>query len=361
MKLSIDRTALLTALTRVSGIVGRRNVIPILSNVLLDAADDQLVIRATDLDLEARVAVTCRVSEPGAITTPAASLLDIAKATAEGAEIGIALEDGRLKVNAGRARWKLPVLPAGDFPAFDGEDWEWSGEFAGAGLADLLKRIAWAPKPSSKPFSAGVHLSCDGPSLIARATDLFQFVTATIPCNRPEFAGVIVPTRTANEIARMAGDDGGTLMLSTRRVGFEGLGSLIRSRVIAYEYPVDGFNRLFGLERESVVAAPVADILAACRRALIGMDMAYLKLDFRPGALSVSARAANSTEGDDEVEVGYLGEPITLGVNGNAVISMLGTIRGDEAEIVFGNDREPFVIRAPGDSSVMCGSSLARV
>lgn len=361
MKLSIDRSTLLTALTRVSGIVGRRNVIPILSNVLLDAADDQLVIRATDLDLEARVAVTCRVSEPGAITTPAASLLDIAKATAEGAEISIALEGGRLKVNAGRARWKLPVLPAADFPAFDGEDWEWSGKLTGSALSGLLGRVAWAVHPTELAILGGIHISSDGENLRAMASDQKQMVIATAPCGGTSFVGVIISRRTAAEIARMSGEDGGALRLSSRRVAVETGGAMIRARVIVGRYPVEPIDKLANEPRAANITAPVAQFVAAVRRAQIGADTTYLKFDLSPGALSISSRSADSTEGADEIEVAYDGEPVILGINGAAFVEMLGSLKGEDAELGFGHDHGPISLRSPSDGSVVCASTLARV
>ena len=118
MKLTIERTALIKALGHVQSVVERRNTIPILSNVLLSADRDGLTFSATDLDMEIVDQTAANVQTPGQITAPAQILYEIVRKLPDGAEVELkwAGEDPRLQVSAGRSRFNLPVLPAGDFP-----------------------------------------------------------------------------------------------------------------------------------------------------------------------------------------------------------------------------------------------------
>jgi DNA polymerase-3 subunit beta len=119
MKLTIERAALLKALGHVQSVVERRNTIPILSNLLLSASPGQLAFCATDLDMEIADASPAEVEDAGQVTAPAHTLFELVRELPEGADVALSYtgEDPRLAVQAGRARFNLPVLPAGDFPA----------------------------------------------------------------------------------------------------------------------------------------------------------------------------------------------------------------------------------------------------
>src|SRR4029078_2692313 len=123
MKLTIDSAALLRALGHVQSAVERRNTIPILSNVLLAADRDRLTFSATDLDLEIIDEAMAQVDQPGQITAPAHTLYEIVRKLPEGADVSLSFtgEDPRLTVQAGRSRFNLAGLPAGDFPAMSSD------------------------------------------------------------------------------------------------------------------------------------------------------------------------------------------------------------------------------------------------
>src|ERR687893_1118116 len=123
MNLTIERAALLKALGHVQSVVERRNTIPILSNVLLSADGDGVSFSATDLDMEIIDETTAEVSGGGQITAPAHTLYEIVRKLPDGADVELRYtgDDPRLAVSAGRSRFNLPVLPAGDFPVMSSE------------------------------------------------------------------------------------------------------------------------------------------------------------------------------------------------------------------------------------------------
>src|ERR1700756_2960838 len=123
MKLVIERAALLKALGHVQSVVERRNTIPILSNVLLSARPTGLALSATDLDMEIIDETAAEVETPGQITASAHTLYEIVRKLPEGAEVALSYtgDDPRLQISAGRSRFNLPVLPAGDFPVMSSD------------------------------------------------------------------------------------------------------------------------------------------------------------------------------------------------------------------------------------------------
>src|SRR3954468_23050448 len=119
MKATIERAQLLKSLGHVQSVVERRNTIPILANVLIDAKDGRLQFTATDMDLALAEAVERAVAQAGATTAPAHTLYDIARKLPEGAQVELATKPGStaLTVGSGRSNFTLQALPEADFPA----------------------------------------------------------------------------------------------------------------------------------------------------------------------------------------------------------------------------------------------------
>ncbi len=120
MHFSIQREALSKPLQLVSGVVERRQTLPVLSNVLLVVQGQQLSLTGTDLEVElvGRVALE-DAAEPGEITVPARKLMDICKSLPSDALISIRLDDQKVVIKSGRSRFTLSTLPANDFPTVE--------------------------------------------------------------------------------------------------------------------------------------------------------------------------------------------------------------------------------------------------
>ena len=140
MKLTIERAALLKALGHVQSVVERRNTVPILSNVLLSAERELVGFSATDLDMEIVDETPANVEGTGQITAPAHTLYEIVRKLPEGSDVALTYtgEDPRLTVQAGRSRFNLPVLPAGDFPIMSSDG---LGSRITIGASELIRLI----------------------------------------------------------------------------------------------------------------------------------------------------------------------------------------------------------------------------
>ena len=120
MKISIERNLLLNSLSHVQNVVEKRNTIPILSNILINAKANNIIISATDMDLSITETVNSSVIEEGSVTTPAQTLYDIVRKTTEGNEIELISNDGsKLSVRSGKSKFSLSCLPKDDFPKIE--------------------------------------------------------------------------------------------------------------------------------------------------------------------------------------------------------------------------------------------------
>ena len=139
MRATIERATLLKSLSHVQSVVERRNTIPILSNVLIEASDGgSIKLTATDLDLQIVETFAANVETAGAITVSAHTLFEIARKLPDGSQVQLHAADGRMAVNAGRARFSLATLPRDDFPMIAEGDLPTSYELPASALIQII-------------------------------------------------------------------------------------------------------------------------------------------------------------------------------------------------------------------------------
>src|SRR5215472_10632488 len=140
MNIQIPRGELLSAIQSVIGVVERRQSLPILSNLLLVCQDDELILTATDLELQVERRVQVQNLTPGKTTAPARKLHDICRGLPEGATIGLELNQSRLQLKSGRSRFTLATLDAGEFPSLSATGADTRLTLTGKELKELLTR-----------------------------------------------------------------------------------------------------------------------------------------------------------------------------------------------------------------------------
>ncbi|MDP8912415.1 MAG: DNA polymerase III subunit beta, partial [Pseudomonadota bacterium] len=186
MKATIERATLLKSLGHVQSVVERRNTIPILSNVLIEATEDGAIrLMATDLDLQINETVPANVQQPGATTVSAHTLFDIARKLPEGSQVELNAAESKMQVNAGRARFNLATLPRDDFPVIAEGELPTRFELPAATLRQIIDKTRFAiSTEETRYYLNGIffHVSDEAtPVLKAAATDGHRLARVTVP------------------------------------------------------------------------------------------------------------------------------------------------------------------------------------
>ena len=299
MKLTIERAALLKALGHVQSVVERRNTIPILSNVMMSAGDGRLAVTATDLDMEIADWVLAQVEEAGQISAPAHTLYEIARELPDGADVWLShtSDDPRLEIRAGRSRFNLPVLPAGDFPMMSSEGLSEPISIDTADVIRLIDKTRFAiSTEETRYYLNGLYLHLvmeDGvQKLRAVATDGLRLALAEmrLPASFPD--GVIIPRKTVIEARRLMDDADETLALSVsaQKVRFDFGHTALTSKVIDGSFPL--YDRVIPPENKRVMQLDNAAFAAAVRRvATISTEHSRaVRLSIEPGRMTLSVR-----------------------------------------------------------------------
>lgn len=360
MNLVVERAPALSALSRIAGVVERKNIIPILSNVVLKSEGGMLTMRATDLEMEVMESFLAEVTDFGEISVPADKLHDIVRNSDAGAQIDLKQnEDGtRVGVKSGRSRFNLPALPSKDFPKFEAADLDGGFTMPAKLLADMLARVAWSAKPAPDTSAlSGVYFAAVGDELHAVAACTDGFALRREP--KPEGAEIkaILPVKFVNAITKwLAAADGDCrIAWSGPLIRVEHAGSILTSKLFDYPAYPDYMKALI----ESHEAHAITDqdaLTVALRRVSIMNDgkAPSIRLSFSEGSLTVQSRGAENGEGVDELTAEYDGVDHDFLLSAAKMGNLLGALRGDRIEFGFslsraGGDGHKIIVRAPAD------------
>ena len=333
MKLTIERAALLKALGHVQSAVERRNTIPILSNVLLSAERDRLSFSATDLDMEIIDEAPAQVDQTGQITAPAHTLYEIVRKLPEGSDVSLSFtgEDPRLTVAAGRSRFNLPVLPAGDFPIMSADG---LAARVGVDVADLIRLIDKTKfaisTEETRYYLNGLYLHTVVEGGVAKlravATDGHRLALAEMiaPEGSAGSPGVIVPRKTINEARRLLDDAGETvdLALSPQKIRFEFSGAALTSKVIDGNFP--DYVRVIPRDNDKVMMVDNKLFAQAVDRvATISAEKSRsVRMAIEPGRVILTVRNMEAGQAVEEIEVDYTGDSFELSFNARYLLDV---------------------------------------
>jgi DNA polymerase-3 subunit beta len=364
MKLTIERTALLRSLGHVQSVVERRNTIPILSNVLLEAKGDRVGMTATDMELAIVEQVATEVAQPGAITVPAHTLYDIARKLPEGAQVQIELAaDGQqATIRAGRSRFSLATLPKEDFPATGSGDLAHQFPISAADLKGLIDRTKFAiSTEETRYYLNGIYLhayaSGKQKALRAVATDGHRLARVEMPL--PEGAenipGVIVPRKAVNELRKLIEETSGTVAvsLSESRIRFSFDDVVLTSKLIDGSFP--DYHRVIPTNNDKVLEVERKSFRDAVDRVstISSEKSRAVKLSLKAGLLALSATSAEQGSASEELEVKYDGAPIDIGFNSRYLLDIADEIEGEGMQIVLADSVAPTLMRDMADAMAL--------
>lgn len=362
MKLTIDRAALLRALGHVQSVVERRNTIPILSNVLITAEGEIARFTATDLDTEIVEAAEASVARAGSTTAPAHTLYDIARKLPEGSEVSfeVAGDDSKLTVVAGRAKFDLPCLPAGDFPALSAEGLTHNFAIGPSELARLIDKTRFAiSTEETRYYLNGVHLHAydgeGGKALRAVATDghRLALVENELPDGAEGMPAVIVPRKTVAELRRLVDDaeDNITVSVSEAKIRFDLGSAVLTSKLIDGAFP--DYERVIPKDNDKVLVVDNKSFADAVDRVqtISAEKSRSVKLSVEADRMTLAVNNPDAGQAEEELSVDYQAEPISIGFNAKYLLDVAQQIEGGETEFRFADAASPTLILDRGDEA----------
>jgi len=363
MKLTIERSALLKSLGHVQSVVERRNTIPILSNVKVEARDGRLNLNATDMDLDIAEAVDAEVAVPGEITAPAHTLYDIIRKLPEGAQVELETDDeAQLTLRSGRSRFSLACLPTEDFPVMAGGDLPQEFLLPAGELRGLIDRTRFAiSTEETRYYLNGIYVHAaqrDGVDVLrAVATDGHRLASVEMPL--PEGAagmpGVIVPRKTVAELRKLIDETGEDIAvsLSETKIRFSFDDAILTSKLIDGTFP--DYERVIPADNNKILEVDCRQFAEAVDRvsAISTEKSRAVKLALSSGNLVLSANSPDNASASEELEVVYAADPVEIGFNSRYLLDITQQIEGDTTQFVLSDSASPTIVREVGDTGAL--------
>lgn len=355
MQMKINREVLLKPLINVTGIVERRHTLPILSNLLLEAKNNNIKLTATDLEMQISLNIATEIKEELSTTISAKKFLDICRSLPEAIDIDMTTKDSRMTVRAGKSRFNLQTLPAPDYPIMT----KVSGESIKIQISQiefkrLLKQVEFAmAQQDIRYYLNGLLLEVNENKLNLVGTDGHRLSFTSVTLNESyEKSEVILPRKTVIELIKLLedSDEEITIEIAAGQVNFVfGEISLI-SKVIDGKFP--DYHRVIPTAHGNTFTANRVEVLTAMQRASILSNEKYrgIRMVLSENNLKLISTNTEQEEAEEELEINYNQDSLDIGFNVTYLIDVLNNTQQENINFSFADANSSCLITVPEDS-----------
>ena len=351
MEFSVFRQVLIRALGHMQSIVEKRAALPILVNVKIEACDD-LVLSATNVDLELVEHVAADITLSGKTTVPVQMLYDIVRKLPDDAEISFKQSGDQLIVSSGRAVFHLPILPAENFPVMSGGNLSTKFQMTTGDLAHLINQTKFAiPTDDVRYHLGGIyfHISEDTGKLTAVATDAQRMALCAIdvPNDAKGMPSVIIPRRVIGELSKLLEDanvDDVLVELSDTKARFTVGVATLTSKLVDAQYPnyrvviPKGNDKIAVLDRKQFINA--VDLVSVA-----SIDKTKsVQLEFSMNKLVINASSPDAGTATQELDIEYNGDTtFTINFNVKFLLDVAGQVEGEKFQMEMQESLSPTI------------------
>jgi DNA polymerase-3 subunit beta len=357
MELVVRKADLLRELQLFQGIVERKNTIPILANVLIEANGDEVKLLATDLEVGLRSRCPASVTKPGSLTIPAKKLYEIIKALPD-TDIRIEENKNGVKVAADRFDSRMQTLPREDFPTLpDG-----SGEYSATLPRDVLKHMVSKTQfaitgEDTRYFLNGALFIQGAESMSLVSTDGHRLALITVAREKAKGKGkgaeeerVILPRKTLLELGRLLSEGDGDIRYERgeNHLFFDIGGRLLISRMIDGQFPA--FERVIPKSNDKRIEFDRDRLTSAVKRvALLSNERSRaVKFQIDKGKVEIASSSPEFGEAKEIIIVEYDGPPVTICFNAQYVLDFLSVVETDSVGLEFKDEMSQAVMKPVG-------------
>ncbi len=341
MTLTINRDTLLEPLQQLTGVVERKQTLPILSHVCLQAKGNALVLTATDLEIELVLQIPLEAQVPNdfEVTLQARKLLDIVRSLPEAAMLEFYVDGERMILRSGRSRFILATLPVGDFPRIEEQEFEREMLIPAEEFIYLLQRSAFAMASQDvRYYLNGMFMQLEPSQTLTVATDGHRLALNVCQLDwKYDPQQLIIPRKSVSELLRLIPKSTELLQvrLSQNHLQVK-IGNLtLTSKLIDGRFP--NYKRLVSHEGDKIVLVNREALKQALARTSILSNEKFrgIRLQLRPGILNVSANNPNQEEAEEIIHIDYEGDDLDIGFNVGYLLDAINVFESEQIKLTF--------------------------
>jgi DNA polymerase-3 subunit beta len=352
MELVVRKNDLLRELQLFQGIVERKNTIPILANVLVDAKGDEVRMLATDLEVALRSRCAASVTKSGSLTLPAKKLYEIIKSLPE-TDVRIQEDRNGVKIAADRFESRLQTLPREDFPALPEGSGGKTITLPRTAIREMVAKTQFAiTGEDTRYFLNGAKFVATPSSLTLVATDGHRLALVAVKhtTDVAEELGIILPKKTLLELGKLVAEGEGDIAFEKgeNHLFFEVGGRMLISRMIDGQFPA--YERVIPKGNDKVIEFDRDRLTSAVKRvALLSNERSRaVKFEVGKGKVEVTSSSSEFGEAREQLPVEYADTPITISFNAQYVLDFLNVVDTEVVSLSLKDDVSQAVMKPVG-------------
>ncbi len=361
LHLIVERSALHKALAHCQGVVERRNTVPILAHVLLEARENTLKITATDLELTLIETVPAHIKKEGKTTVSAHLLFDVVRKLNEGADIELKTVAGEnfLQLQSGKSSYNFSCLPSIDFPSMLEESHACTFKIPATEFSRLIDKTHFSMSTQETRYHLNgifFHMTEDG-FLKAVTTDGLRLATAQValPSKISTMPQVIMARKTIQEIRKLIDGVTGdiTIALSENQVRFDIGSSILISRLIEGKFP--DYEQVIPFGNDKVVEVDVKAFAEAVDRvSLMSTDkLRPVKIQVTGDIMVLSVHDSEIGNAVEELDIKYGGDSMEFGFNARFVLDVAQQIANPTLQFLIGDETQAIIAKDAVDDAAL--------
>ena len=356
MKILINKEELLEPLLAISGVVERRQTLPILSNILIQVEEGIIRLTATDMEVESCFVFSHNSTEQGKTTVPARKFLDIIKALPEDSNVELNVEDEKIRILSGKSKFTLSTMPANDFPSLENLEEIVSLRIPEKTLKQLLENTQFAMAHQDvRYYLNGLLIELDGNQIRAVATDGHRLALSEtdFTTGLNELLQVIVPRKGVLEIGRLLTDGEAEVevIISKNHLRLVTEKQSLTTKLIDGKFP--DYDRVVPQDSNKKVYAEREKLRSGMARTSILSNEKFrgVRMVLEEGKIIASANNPEQETAEEEIEVMYSGEGMEIGFNVSYLLDVLNIIKSDQVVLELKDSDSSCLITSPEDSN----------
>ena len=358
MKFTIEQSKLVDVVNWVSRSLSTRPIQTALLGIVIEADNQKIVLSGSDLETASRATADAEVAAPGKVLVPGKILADISRSLPN-KPVTIQLDGTRVLVNAGSAKFTLPVLPINEYPNLP-EMPEALGTIDAELFNQSVAQVSTAAgKDDSLPSLTGVHVEVNGENITMAATDRYRLAVRELTFSpaRPNTEAVaLIRARTLHDAAKtLATAKNVNIALAPttsndRLAGFQTESKSTTTRLLDGTFPP--YRHLLPQESLTTTVIEVAPFLDAVRRVALVTDKTIpLKLTFTGNTVTLEAGGGDEAQANEVFEINKTGEDLSIAFNPNYLLDGLHAINAPYAQISFNTSSKAAILMGKSDAN----------
>ena len=366
MEFKINSTDLLKALSHIHGIVEVRHTLPILSNIILEAKDDKLILSSTNLDIYCSDKIKAEVLQSGEVSVSAVTFFEIIKRLPSGSEVLMIMDEGEneIRLTCGRSKFNLSTLKTDDFPIISDSDLSTNFVLSADELIRIIDKTKFAvSNEETRYYLNGIFLHKAERNSIqflrAVATDGHRLAQYDIPLPQgaEDITGIIIPKKTIYELRKVLDDANGdvSVSLNENKIKFSFNDLKVVSKVIDGTFP--DYTKVIPQKNDKNFKTNNSDLKNAIDRvsAVAANEESKskaIKFCIENNSLSLSVESQSKGSANEIIDVNYGGDKVDIGFNSKYIIDICNEVDGDEISISLSDSISPAIILDKTDENL---------